>query len=487
MHRLNRELGLTVLVIEHRLEELMPLCDKLLALEAGRLLVCDAPARAAAALRSHPCLLDAMPAAVRLYHALGRAGECPLSIAQGRRFVEDRLREMAAPGRAEAAPGAAVGACGSGAALPAAGNGHVDHAAGTGHITPGAAGGTGDAVHAVGHTAACAGVASSAWAGCAPAAAKAAHRQPPVAAGRLGRSPREGTGEPPALRLHQVYFRYERSGQDVLRGTDLTLRQGEILCLLGGNGSGKSTLLSLAAGLNRAQHGQVQVFGKRISAYRDQSLYRECVALLPQDVQTVFLCDTVREELQKAGADITALPFDLTHLMDRHPYDLSGGEQQLVALARVLALKPRLLLMDEPAKGLDAHARKQFAAVLKQLKAAGVALLIVTHDVAFAARCADRCVLLFRGEAVSEGEARSFFSENLFYSTAISRMTRGLLPGAVTVEDAAILLGGEAAGTAPQAAPGEDGAAGTAPQAAAVEDGAAGTAPQAAPAKEAAV
>ena len=129
-------------------------------------------------------------------------------------------------------------------------------------------------------------------------------------------------------------------------------------------------------------------------------------------------------------------------LLESHPYDLSGGEKQLLALAMVLAQKPRLLLMDEPTKGLDACAKKQYAQALKALRAQGTAIVIVTHDTAFAARCADRCLLLFRGQVVAEDVPGAFFGTNLFYTTPISRMTRGLLPGCVTVEDAAALLGG---------------------------------------------
>ncbi len=367
VHRLNRELGLTVLVIEHRLEELAPLCHRLLALDKGHLLACDAPSAVAASLGAGHPLLAAMPAAARLYHALGGRGECPMSVAAGRRMVEEYVES--AGGR-------------EGLRLPAA----------------------------------------------------------PEPAPVHGAEPQQKKGtQPPALEMKQVTFRYQKNAPDVLRGASLKVKQGQIVCLLGGNGSGKSTLLGAAAGLRRVQHGHISIFGKKRSAYRGQSLYRECVALLPQDVQTLFLCDTVREEL--AGVDQTQLPFDLTPLLERHPYDLSGGEAQLVALARVLAQKPRLLLLDEPTKGLDAHAKQQFAMVLQTLRNQGMALLVVTHDVAFAAECADCCALLFRGQVVSQGQPRAFFSENLFYTTAISRMTRGLLPDAVTVEETAALLG----------------------------------------------
>lgn len=368
VHRLNRELGLTVLVIEHRLEELLPLCDRVIVLEEGRLLTCGAPRKAVASLAGRKELLLGMPVAAQLHHRLGRSGESPLSLTEGRRMVEALLAEGAVPSQAEA-----------------------------------------------------------------ESSPKGNSQPRPQRTGAV-------TGALPALRIQDAYFRYQRNSRDVLTGASLTVQPGEIVCLLGGNGSGKSTLLSLAAGLQRPQHGHVEVFGQRISAYKGQSLYQHCVAMLPQDVQTVFLCDTVSEELRQGGCDLSALPFDLTHLMDRHPYDLSGGEQQLLAMARVLAQQPRLMLMDEPTKGLDAGARYRLGALLQRLKAQGMAVLIVTHDVTFAAQCADRCALLFRGQVVSQSEPAAFFRENLFYTTPVSRMTRGLLTGCVTVEDAAEAL-----------------------------------------------
>ena len=197
--------------------------------------------------------------------------------------------------------------------------------------------------------------------------------------------------------------------------------------------------LSAAAGLIKPYSGKIKVFGKKLKDYKNRSLYRECLAMLPQDVQTVFLRSTVREELAECNAELKELPYDLSPLLDKHPYDLSGGQQQLVALAKVLAAHPRLLLLDEPTKGLDAAAKESFIELLKRLKSDGLTVVIVTHDVEFAALCADRCAMFFGGRIVSEGAPREFFSENSFYTTAVSRMTRGYYEGAVTVEDAAAL------------------------------------------------
>ena len=178
---------------------------------------------------------------------------------------------------------------------------------------------------------------------------------------------------------------------------------------------------------------------KKTKEYKNGSLYKECLSFLPQDVQTVFLRNTVREELDDAGVDVSALPYDLSHLLHKHPYDISGGERQLTALSKVLATNPRLLLLDEPTKGLDAHAKARVIEALKALKAKGVTLVIVTHDVEFAASLADRIALFFRGSIICAETPKTFFAENNFYTTAISRMTRGYYDRAVTLEDAVTL------------------------------------------------
>ncbi len=214
------------------------------------------------------------------------------------------------------------------------------------------------------------------------------------------------------------------------------VHRGEIFCLLGRNGSGKSTPLSLAAGVRKAYAGEIRIFGKRLKDYKAGSLYKVCVSMLPQDVQTLFIADTVKEELEEVRFRPELLPFDLSQLSERHPYDLSGGEQQLLGLAKVMASDPKLLLLDEPTKGLDAYAKKEIAGVLRKLRDRGVTIVFVTHDVEFAAALADRCALVFRGEVTSEGETAGFFSENSFYTTAANRMTRGYYNGILRVREA---------------------------------------------------
>lgn len=347
LKKLNRELSLTVIISEHRLEEVIPVCDKLLVLENGSLKAFSAPQNVVPKLDE--ALLRAMPAAVQLFCVTEGRGECPLDIRDGRRFVEANFSNHIK-------------------ALPDKEYAHSESA---------------------------------------------------------------------AMRFRDVYFRYERNLPDVLKGLNMTVYENEIFCILGGNGSGKTTTLSAAAKLVKPYSGIIEIFGKNLKEYKNQTLYSNCLTLLPQDVQNVFMMNTVRQELE--GANSEAFPFDFDKLMDKHPYDLSGGEQQLVALAKVLAAKPKLLLLDEPTKGIDADSKHRLVSILKKLKADGMTIVIVTHDTEFACACADRCAMMFRGEIVSEAVPRQFFSENNFYTTAVSRITRGFYSNAVSVDDAVML------------------------------------------------
>ena len=351
VRKLNLDMGTTVLLIEHRLEEALPMAERVLVLENGEIAL-DAPPHAACEhLRNHPVLLDAMPGAVRLFHAAGAKGDCPITVREGRSFLRRHYKNQ-------------YNSLENEKEIP-----------------------QGDA----------------------------------------------------ALEFRDVYFRYERQSPDVVRGLSLRVHKGEIFCILGANGSGKSTFLRLACALGKPYSGSIRILGRKINEYKGQSLYRECISMLPQDAQTVFLKSSVRDELKEVHADLSTIPYSLEHLLDRHPYDLSGGEQQLVALAKVLASKPRILLLDEPTKGVDSHAQQAIIEILRRLKQEGVTVLVVTHDVEFAAKCADRCALFFRGEVVSQDVPARFFNENSFYTTSANRICRGWYEGVATVEDAALL------------------------------------------------
>lgn len=216
---------------------------------------------------------------------------------------------------------------------------------------------------------------------------------------------------PAAVSARGAWFRYGRDDDWVLRGLDLEVRQGEAHALVGGNGCGKSTLLALIAGTRRAQRGEVR---SAISAK----------AMLPQDPKALFAEERVDEELMEwahiggYGADEVQAMMGELGLADRaglHPYDLSGGQRQMLALGKLLLVHPRLLLLDEPTKGLDRTARERVAGMIEAARRDGVTVIVSTHDLAFVRRVADRVSLMFDGELACTEPVGEFFRNNLFY------------------------------------------------------------------------
>ena len=216
---------------------------------------------------------------------------------------------------------------------------------------------------------------------------------------------------PAAVSARGAWFRYGRDDDWVLRGLDLEVRQGEVHALVGGNGCGKSTLLALIAGTRRAQRGEVR---SAISAK----------AMLPQDPKALFAEERVDEELMEwahiggYGADEVQAMMGELGLADRaglHPYDLSGGQRQMLALGKLLLVHPRLLLLDEPTKGLDRTAREHVAGMIEAARRDGVTVVVSTHDLAFVHRIADRVSLMFDGELACTEPVGEFFRNNLFY------------------------------------------------------------------------
>ncbi len=245
-----------------------------------------------------------------------------------------------------------------------------------------------------------------------------------------------------ALECDNLWFRYEKDSPDVVKGFSLQLRKGEFYAILGGNGAGKSTTLKVISGLREAYRGDVRLHGK--------------LCHLPQNPQTLFVKRTVREDLYEVfrGQKIPKEQQDtevarivelcgLREFLDRHPYDISGGEQQRTALGKVLLTAPDILLLDEPTKGFDAEFKVTFAVILRRLIAQGTTILMVSHDVAFCAEYAHKCGLFFDGSIVAEGTPGEFFSGNSFYTTPANRMARHLIPKAVTVADIIGCCGGE--------------------------------------------
>ena len=244
------------------------------------------------------------------------------------------------------------------------------------------------------------------------------------------------SAEPYALQCKNLWQRYEKNSPDILKGCDLGIRKGECYGLLGSNGGGKSTLLRVICGLCKPYMGTVSLFGKKQKAYKNGSLFREMLAFLPQEPVTMFVKESVREDLLQSGDKVTlenvSQRMGIEHLLDRHPWDLSGGEMQKCAFGKILLADPKIIVLDECTKGMDSFAKKTLGDVLLSLKDEGRTILLVTHDLEFAAQYCDRCGLLFDGKIVAEDNAVEFFSRNRFYTTAAARLTMGFFSGAVT-------------------------------------------------------
>jgi len=237
-----------------------------------------------------------------------------------------------------------------------------------------------------------------------------------------------------AVSLFEVHFRYEKNSGDVLKGISLTAYKGEILSILGSNGVGKSTLLSVVLGIRKGYCGKVKTDGR--------------ISYMPQDVTSLFVKDTVRTDLfeitrNENAVMKTAELCDILNLLDKHPYDLSGGEKQRAALCKVLLTNPEILLLDEPTKGMDAHFKESFGKLLHKLKNDGITIINVSHDIEFCASFSDRCALMFDGKISSVVTPKSFFTKMNYYTTDTVRMANNILPTAVTVNDAISALGGK--------------------------------------------
>ena len=377
--RINRELGVAVLLCEHRLEDVFQRADRVLLMKQGGILADDTPENLTFALQRDPTasrIYLGLPGAARIFGELQKEGICPadkklpLSIRDARRI----LKELNLP---------------------------FEETAPTHQKT--------DSVR--------------------------------------------DKGEKPVLEGKELWLRYEAKGKDVLRGLSLSVRRGELLSLLGGNGAGKSTLLRVLCGLKKPLRGKVKMEkGMRL-------------AMLPQSPQALFTYDSVWEDLLDAAkqgrgarfvnkvqgnaeasaerAREVAAKLELTDKLTSHPFDLSGGELQRAAIGKLLLQDADILLLDEPTKGLDAYLKQELAGILKKLTAEGITILMVTHDLEFAASYADRCALLFDGRITSEEEPHVFFRGNRFYTTTAGLIGEGYLPGAITCGE--VIAGCEAA------------------------------------------
>lgn len=369
--KINNDIGTTVIITEHRLDNVVSISDRLVVIDNGEIVVNSEPYSAVSRLAevSHPMFL-AMPNSAQAYNsAMSRLNECetecfddrtkypqiPLNVREGRQWLD--------------------------------------------HIMAGV----------------------------------------PIKFDRIQR--KENINSPEIkLRTKDLWFRYERDSKDIIKGLDFEAYKGEILAIIGGNGTGKTTLLSILAGMRKPYRGKCKINGKT-------------TALMPQNPQTLFVRDTVREELLEALEDLDLKTTDrklkiaeisefleIADIMDKHPYDISGGEQQRVALGKVLLLNPDLLLMDEPTKGIDNLLKNKLGELLRKLSAEGKTIIFVSHDIEFCSRFASRCMMFFDGGISGEGTPANLFAGNNFYTTAANRMARNYFVDAVLPEEVGLLV-----------------------------------------------
>ena len=251
-----------------------------------------------------------------------------------------------------------------------------------------------------------------------------------------------------AIELKDVYFQYNKISDPTIRDLSFKVYKGEIYSILGGNGTGKSTTLSLVARQRKPQRGKIFINNIEMKKYNNKSLYENNLALLPQNPQSLFVFETVREDLEevlilknkdreyidKEVKRVSKL-LDIEHLLEHHPYDLSGGELQRAGMAKVMLLNPKIILLDEPTKGLDAYCKEEIGKMLMKLRDMGVTIVVVSHDIEFSARYSDRCAMFFDGSIVSEGTPKEFFLGNNFYTTVSNRIARNIFEDTLIYED----------------------------------------------------
>lgn len=392
--KINRDIGTTVLLTEHRLQDIIPYADRVFVMDEGTLFLEGTPREIGTKLKEqHHGMFLSMPVPMQIYAGTESALTCPLTVSEGRQWIREYIEEKGI--KKEQIQQA---------------NQRLE---------------------------------------------KKGEKNENETTGFFGHFKRQKENTPPAIQMKDVWFRYEKDSPDVIQDLSLEVKKGEFYGLVGGNGTGKSTTLSLLGRVHQPYSGRIYLDGKDLRSFSDRELYGGYLGVMPQNPQSIFLKKTVLEDLysviggrkerpsseypismkkEKAIEGIVSLTH-LEGLLNRHPYDLSGGEQQRLALAKVLLLRPKILLMDEPTKGMDAEYKEELGSILKKLQSHGMTIFMISHDVEFVAEYADTTGLFFEGNVVTSKKTRDFFAGNNFYTTAANRMARGLFPEAVTGKD----------------------------------------------------
>lgn len=345
LSKINRELGVNVILSEHSLEEAFKYADTLVVMDKGAVAYEGKPEDVEPLLSSLPEFLSyAVPGTMRIFNKANGKGECPLSVRDARLWLEN---------------------------IP--------------------------------HKTEC-------------------------------EKSNTFIGKNNAIELKDVCFGYAKNNAEILKNLTLNIPDKSFFAILGGNAAGKTTLLKIMSGLLSPFSGKVKIFGEK------QKKSNKKIAVLPQDVKALFTAKTVLLDLMQVENDnekikaVSALT-EIENLLDKHPFDLSGGEQQRAALAKVLLCESDIVFLDEPTKGMDAEFKTRLAKIINTLKSKGVTVVMISHDIEFCASYADQCAMLFDGEIACVGNTKAFFNENRFYTTVANRISRGIIKNAVTDED----------------------------------------------------
>jgi energy-coupling factor transporter ATP-binding protein EcfA2 len=361
--KINRELGTTIIMTEHRLEDILPLSDRLIVMEAGAIIAEGLPNQVGASLgdRKHPMFLS-MPSPMQIQARVSAEPIAPITVKEGRQWLNAFLADKTAAPMPEDKENSKASA-------------------------------------------------------------------------------------PAVIQFKDVWFKHEKNGADIIKDLSFEVKEGQFYCIVGGNGTGKTTTLSLISGLLQPYRGKILIGGKNPAKINAKELFTRNIGFLPQNPQSLFVKKTVELDLhemlaqtplskeEKAEKIRSIVKFaELEHLLAMHPYDLSGGEQQRAALAKVLLLEPRVLLLDEPTKGLDSFFKEKLAVFLQKLNESGVTIVMVSHDVEFCAKYGELCSMFFDGSIITTNTTRKFFAGNSFYTTAANRMARHIWTEGVTIE-----------------------------------------------------
>ena len=360
--KINRELGTTIIISEHRLEDVLCSADMVVVMESGRVKAMDSPRKIGGLLAMEKSeMFSAMPSPVRIFYGVNGQGNCPLTVREGRSWLSESLSDTK------------------------------------------------------------------------------------ITVNTTGSSKSNCEEKPVAVRIKEAWFRYEKNGRDILKGLSLEVPKGELFAIVGGNGAGKSTMLKAICGFCKPYSGKIIINGKETNKYKGGELFKGNLAMLPQDPLSLFVHKTLLEDLEEMvdsrvenRAELIKETGELTeiqNLLSFNPFDLSGGEKQRGALAKILLLNPQILLLDEPTKGIDGFFKEKLADILKKLTARGITIIMVSHDIEFCAKYADSVSMFFDGSILTTAEPRQFFGGNSFYTTAANRMSRHIFENAITDED----------------------------------------------------